>query len=505
MKSYLLVFFAIQLATACYAQDQHTDSFSQHKGTKVSRAKSHPFGSNDILAVDGVKYKTLASALAACALPGCVVYDNYPETFAANPFASLPSNVFAEVHLLRRTWITNVSIVVPNKSLLLGSGRGDAGSSGTVIQSGPMLSPATPVLQMGSAPIAMGVRIENLTVDCNNKIGATGIQNKWSQEESGLRHVLIVNCPVSGLDVETSAAQNSGPYEDLEVLNYEICSNCSAATVPIIVKEVTAFRGIHGATINSDGARSPGAGIQIDSSGSFTDIHCEHVDSCLLIGSQRATSAVTASNIECGPATLECVIFSNAYESRNLTALGIVATSGNLVADQISDKIVSASAEGGSLGMYSVGSGNAHTLITSSPHLNSRFPGVAFLGSVSGSITHLAPPAAGTNTITDPPATGTASLAAVENCGANQGETQDCRRSVETLPIIIWGEANLNSAVSQSITKLPFNDTLFSCTGSDETTSSGIVSFVDYKRDSVVIRETNGTTTDRLRYICVGH
>jgi hypothetical protein len=358
---------------------------------------------------------------------------------------------------------------------------------------------------MGSAPIAMGVRVENLTVDCNNKVGATGVRNQWSQEESGLRHVLIENCPASGLDVETSAAQNSGPYEDLEVLSYGKCSNCSAATVPVIVREVAAFRGIHGATINFDGAPSPAAGIQIDSSGSFTDIHCEHVDACLLMGSARPISAVTASNIECGPATLECVIFSNAYDSRNLTVLGIVATSGNLVADQINDKIISTADEGGSLGMYSVGGGNTQSLITSSPHLDSRFPGVALLGSASGSVTHLAPPVAGTNTITDPAATGTSSLAVVENCGGTNGETQMCARSVETLPIIVRGTANLNSAASQTIAKLPFTDAFFSCTGSDETTPAGVVSFSSYASDSVIIRETNGATTDRLRYICVGH
>jgi hypothetical protein len=508
MKPYLFLYLAILLSTPCLAQNQHAEQSSQSKRMGMAHseaADSHPFGSNEILLVDGVKYKTLASALADCAPPGCVVYDNSPETFAANPFASLPSNVFAEVHLLRRTWITNASIVVPSKSQLIGSGRGDAGSSGTVIQAGPSFPASTPVVQMGSAPIAMGVRVENLTVDCNNRMGASGVRNLWSQEESGLRHVLIENCPAFGLDVETSAAQNSGPYEDLEVLSYGKCSNCSAVTVPVIVKDVAAFRGIRGATINSDGAPSPGAGIQIDSSGSFTDIHCEHVDSCLLMGSARPISAVTASNIECGPATLECVIFSNAYNSRNLTVLGIVATSGNLVADQINDKIISASAEGGSLGMYSVGGGSAHTLITSSPHLNSRFPGVALLGSASGSVTHLAPPVSGTNTITDPAATGTTSLAAVENCGGTQGETQMCARSVETLPMIVWGTANLNSAASQSIEKLPFSDALFSCTGSDETTPAGIVSFSSYKSDSVIIRETHGATTDRLRYICVGH
>jgi hypothetical protein len=508
MKPYLLLILAILQSTPCLAQDQPASPSSPSKKAGITRsesAASQPFGSNEILVVDGVKYKTLASALAACAPPGCVVYDNLPESFAVNPFASLPSNVFAEVRMLRRTWITNASIVVPNKSQLIGAGRGDAGSSGSVIQAGPLFPASTPVVQMGSAPIAMGVRVENLTVDCNNKVGATGVRNRWSQEESGLRHVLIENCPASGLDVETSAAQNSGPYEDLEVLAYGKCSNCSAATVPVIVREVAAFRGIHGATINSDGAPSPAAGIQIDSSGSFTDIHCEHVDACLLMGSQRPISAVTASNIECGPATVECVLFSNAYNSRNLTVLGMVATSGNLVADQINDKIISASAEGGSLGMYSVGGGKTQSVITSSPHINSRLPGVALLGSASGSITHVAPPVAGTNTITDPAATGTTSLAAVENCGSTQGETQLCARSLETLPIIVWGAVSLNSLASQTIAKLPFTDALFSCTGSDETTPAGVVSFVSYKSDSVIIRETNGATTDRLRYICVGH
>jgi hypothetical protein len=140
MRPYLFLYLAILLSTPCLAQDQHAEPSFQSKRAGMTRsqvADSPPLGSNEILLVDGVKYKTLASALAACASPGCVVYDNSPETFAANPFASLPSNVFAEVHLLRRTWITNSNIVVPNKSQLIGSGRGDAGSSGTVIQAGP--------------------------------------------------------------------------------------------------------------------------------------------------------------------------------------------------------------------------------------------------------------------------------------------------------------------------------------------------------------------------------
>src|SRR5258708_7039587 len=122
MKPYIFLLLAILFSTPCFAKNQTAAPASQNKRAGIPRsqvADSLPIGSNEIIMVDGVKYKTLASALAACASPGCVVYDNSPETFEANPFSSLPSNVFAEVHLLRRTWITNGSIVVPNKSQLI--------------------------------------------------------------------------------------------------------------------------------------------------------------------------------------------------------------------------------------------------------------------------------------------------------------------------------------------------------------------------------------------------
>src|ERR1700722_11073638 len=58
---------------------------------------------DNVLFVDGEKFRTLGAALAACAMLGCVVYDNVAETFARDPFDSLPANVFAEVHLMRNT------------------------------------------------------------------------------------------------------------------------------------------------------------------------------------------------------------------------------------------------------------------------------------------------------------------------------------------------------------------------------------------------------------------
>jgi hypothetical protein len=314
---------------------------------------------NNILFVDGVKYATLGSALAACPVLGCVVYDNMAETFSTNPFASLPANTFAEVHLLRQTWVTNASIIVPNKSQLIGSGRGDAAATGTVIQAGASFPASTPVVQMGtSSQINMGVRIQNLTIDCNNKTGAIGLQNLWSQEESNAARILLMNCPGGNLDIETTGAQNSGPFEDFEMLNQASCTNCGATTVPVIVKNVVAFRGLHGATVNALGATQPNVGIQIDSQGTFNDIHCEHITACFVAGSQSATSGTIIANPECGPSITDCVKFSNAFSSQNLSALGVYSVGTNLITDQINGNTLTVAGEGSSVGTYFLGNGS---------------------------------------------------------------------------------------------------------------------------------------------------
>jgi hypothetical protein len=91
-----------------------------------------------------------------------------------------------------------------------------------------------------------------------------------------------------------------------------------------------------------------------------------------------------------------------------------------------------------------------------------------------------------------------------EYCGATSGATQACAKTIQTTPIVVFGDVALNTATSQSITTLPFSDALYSCTGSDLTAAAGIVSFNTYASSSVTIVETGGANTDHLRYICVG-
>lgn len=104
-----------------------------------------------------------------------------------------------------------------------------------------------------------------------------------------------------------------------------------------------------------------------------------------------------------------------------------------------------------------------------------------------------------------PDATGTLSLATIEDCGATTGATQACAKTVKLNPIAIFGDVTLNTATTQSITTLPFTSAAsYSCTGSDLTTATGIVSFNTYAAASVTIQESGGINTDHLRWMCIG-
>jgi hypothetical protein len=98
-------------------------------------------------------------------------------------------------------------------------------------------------------------------------------------------------------------------------------------------------------------------------------------------------------------------------------------------------------------------------------------------------------------------------LTQVYYCGATTGSTQNCAKTLELFPFIIFGDVLLNSASTQAITTLPFtSSSTYACYGSDLTTAAGTVSFPTYTSGAqVTIQETNGTTSDHLRYSCSGY
>ena len=280
----------------------------------------NPATLNGILFVDGVKHKSLASAVDACPQT-CWIIDSFQERFSANPFANIGSKS-VKVTLGRGTWVTTTPIIVPTKSQLEGSGRGDPGFSGTVIQADASFPPNTPIIEMGNAATSMGVRIENLTIDCNNVAGCIGLQNVRSQEQSGARHVLIENITGVGLDVEGSAAQNSGPYEDMEFAG-GIDFNVNAASLCARIINVPAFRGLHGATCNFNNYDvHPAVGIQMDSPGTLNDIHIEGAITGIGVGIAYPGTGAILQNVFGGGPNMSALV--HIYSGNEILLTGLV-------------------------------------------------------------------------------------------------------------------------------------------------------------------------------------
>ena len=119
-------------------------------------------------------------------------------------------------------------------------------------------------------------------------------------------------------------------------------------------------------------------------------------------------------------------------------------------------------------------------------------------------------PMPGGNTATFPNATGTVSFARVEYCGATSGSIQPCARTVQYLSTIVFGDVILNGSSFQLITRLPFTQSTFSCSGSDLTNPAAVVSFTNITafpnpEASVLMIESGGGTSDQLTYQCVGY
>lgn len=277
--------------------------------------------------------------------------DTYPETFTTNPFAAIGTKS-VRVTLGRGTWTTTVPIVLPTKSQMEGSGRGDGDFSGTVITAGNSFPPNSRIIELGNVNPSFGVRVENLTIDCNSLPGVIGVYNDSSEEQSGLRHVLVENIAGIGVDVEGAGAQNSGPYEDLE-LSGGVNSNVNAGSLCAKVVNVPAFRGIHGATCNFNNySVHPVVGIQMDNSGTLTDIHVEGAENGIGVGVSAPGTGSILQNIYGGGPNITTLV--HIYSGQNILLSGLIrSTTTNVLVDNVLGQTITDT----ELALYFIGNG----------------------------------------------------------------------------------------------------------------------------------------------------
>lgn len=258
---------------------------------------------------------------------------------------------------------TTVSQVTATKFQIEGAGRGDSGSFGTVIQAVAGFPTTTvPVIQWASA--AFGARWRNVSVDCNNITNAIGVQNLQGEEETGFSYGIIRDCPGGELDVETSSAQNSGPWDNLEIVSTNLCTNCGASSFPVTFNNAVPSRGLKSTTINVTGVGTPPTALMRVSSNAFSaeDINLENAPAGdgILLASLGGAAGIVLKNITCFNLTT-CVHVSALQTGGNITMFGVSSTGSvtNLVKDDTTGRTVTQAAQqSGKLGWYMIGEGS---------------------------------------------------------------------------------------------------------------------------------------------------
>ncbi len=157
----------------------------------------------------------------------------------------------------------------------------------------------------GNGSTAYGQSISNLTVDCNGRSGTTGIYSTDIQEQSGVEHVSILNCPNRGIWMNGSGSDGTGPFfaqnysvNDLYVLPLTAGNGSTIACE--FDGEFTAFHMLQGATCGG-GLSTPIADDYIFDriyAGTATDLNAEDAQVGYLLGNTNAVTSLTINGMQ---------------------------------------------------------------------------------------------------------------------------------------------------------------------------------------------------------------
>ncbi len=256
------------------------------------------------------------------------------------------------------TYGVSGTVVIPTKTQIFGVGRGDPGYANTVIKALPNFPPEAAVVQMGAGPAPnFGVQVENMTID-GSLIAGTCLLNIYSEEQSFGRNLILGDCTKTGLRVVGSGAQNSGPFENLEILPGPGAAT-TVNTLCVEISGVDAFRGITGLTCNAGSSYDsrPALAMKLDGSGVYQDIHVEHFATAVTLGSAtHSADTLIFANGAFGPDVntgLE-IAARPGMNNQNLTILGLSCSScRTLLRDDMTGTHISDS----SIGWYLLGNG----------------------------------------------------------------------------------------------------------------------------------------------------
>jgi hypothetical protein len=217
-----------------------------------------------------------------------------PPTTILLPSADIP---------IAKTW------TLPNNMKIVGVG-GSSDTIATPLSGNTTLTAASQftgdLIDMGSATCptsgCSGVAVEHLFLN-GGGFDMNGIVNNWSQAQSYVNDVHLINISRTGLEI---GAPNSGPYSNIYfgAADVSTCSGGVGGSCPICVDIEAQTRGLHGITcvgtpaVNGSGTGTPegDAAIYINASNNtIEDVHLEAFWDGIEIGD--VASGVSVGNV----------------------------------------------------------------------------------------------------------------------------------------------------------------------------------------------------------------
>ncbi len=321
-----------------------------------------------------------------------------------------------QVFLHSGTYLVSQTLVIPDKVQIIGVGRGDPNTLNTVIKASPTFPMGATVVQMGSGNNAnFNVQISNLTIDGYARAGAC-LADMNAEELSWGRSLMLTNC-AQGLLISGNNAQNSGPFQDLEIYPFSMTSG-AATCVTVVVSP--GFRGVNDVTCNGvNNFSQPSVGISLDGGGSYSNFHVEHFATGISLGNSAAAAGMVVSGAEFGPSVGTGIHITNNSSNQNITLLG---TYGYNIGSLIQDDTMNVTVTDASIGFYMIGNGGGSSkpFLTSKIGLGNRFFGNTTIGgglAIGNGDWHTET----TLSVYDGTAAGVTSV--LEISGANQGST----------------------------------------------------------------------------------
>lgn len=209
-------------------------------------------------------------------------------------------------------------------------------SCGTLYGVLPVFDVSTP----GNGNNAFGIAFENLAITCYGVLTCVDYRSMSANEQSRMRDVKLTGSPEIALYLYTNITQNSGPFEDIEILaGTDINGNCGPRTAGVVVAD-TGPHAIKDLTINHSACtHTPVAAMYIDTVGypfNSSEGHCENFQKCVMIGQNAPASTIELRDWagQSGAVCTDtgCVPSNGPYQSQKAAAIMVSGIYGQQLA-----------------------------------------------------------------------------------------------------------------------------------------------------------------------------